>query len=291
MNILVIGGTRYFGLPMVEKLLRRGDRVTIATRGLAPDPFGARVERLKLDLTEEESVRSALRGREYDAVIDKMGYCSNEMKWMLESLRCRRFVHMSTAGVYRLDHFGIREEEFDGSRGELVWCGRRELSYDDVKRNAERALCQVFNGVNWASLRVPFVLGENDYTRRLRFYVEHVQEEKPMYVDNLNARFCVAERDEVSDLLILLADGDYRGALNGCSNGVISIAEILAYLEKRTGKRAVLTEDGESAPYNGTRDNSLCTDRAKALGFRFREVHEWIFRLLDHCLTGGIEER
>ena len=39
-NILVIGGTRYIGKLLVQRLLRAGHRVTIATRGYAPDPFG-----------------------------------------------------------------------------------------------------------------------------------------------------------------------------------------------------------------------------------------------------------
>lgn len=33
MNILVIGGTRYFGIHMVNKLLEQGHDITIATRG------------------------------------------------------------------------------------------------------------------------------------------------------------------------------------------------------------------------------------------------------------------
>ena len=33
MKILVIGGTRYFGIHMVNKLLEQGHAVTIATRG------------------------------------------------------------------------------------------------------------------------------------------------------------------------------------------------------------------------------------------------------------------
>lgn len=33
MNILVIGGTRYFGIHMVNKLLEQGHNITIATRG------------------------------------------------------------------------------------------------------------------------------------------------------------------------------------------------------------------------------------------------------------------
>ena len=46
MNILVIGGTRFFGIPMVDKLLEAGHDVTIATRGLSPDSFGGRVKRI-----------------------------------------------------------------------------------------------------------------------------------------------------------------------------------------------------------------------------------------------------
>lgn len=40
MNILVIGGTRFFGIHMVNELLTAGYDVTIATRGKASDSFG-----------------------------------------------------------------------------------------------------------------------------------------------------------------------------------------------------------------------------------------------------------
>ena len=33
MRVLVLGGTRYFGIPMVKELLARGHNVTIAIRG------------------------------------------------------------------------------------------------------------------------------------------------------------------------------------------------------------------------------------------------------------------
>ena len=46
MKILVIGGTRYFGIHMVNKLLEQGHAVTIATRGKTPDSYGDKVERI-----------------------------------------------------------------------------------------------------------------------------------------------------------------------------------------------------------------------------------------------------
>lgn len=62
MNILVIGGTRFFGIHMVKELLENGHDVTIATRGKTPDTFGGKVQRIVLERTNEESVRAALEG-------------------------------------------------------------------------------------------------------------------------------------------------------------------------------------------------------------------------------------
>lgn len=49
MNILVLGGTGFFGKHLVWELLHRGHEVTIATRGRTPDDFGDRVRRLIVD--------------------------------------------------------------------------------------------------------------------------------------------------------------------------------------------------------------------------------------------------
>lgn len=43
MKILVIGGTKFFGIHMVNELLEKGHEVTIATRGLSSDEFGDKV--------------------------------------------------------------------------------------------------------------------------------------------------------------------------------------------------------------------------------------------------------
>ena len=44
MNILVLGGTGFFGKHLVWELLHRGHEVTIATRGRTPDDFGRLVK-------------------------------------------------------------------------------------------------------------------------------------------------------------------------------------------------------------------------------------------------------
>lgn len=120
MKILVIGGTKFFGIHMVNALLERGHDVTIATRGQAKDPFGDKVSRILLDHSDPESMKKALSGKHFDVAIDKIAYCSNDIKYVMDTVSCDRLIYMSSTAIYKLDHMGVTEEEFDGNAGELV---------------------------------------------------------------------------------------------------------------------------------------------------------------------------
>lgn len=284
MNILVIGGTRFFGIPMVNALLEKGHEITIATRGNARDDFGSSVSRIILDRGIAESVKSALAGKHFDVVIDKIAYCSNDIKYMLDVVDCDRYIYMSTTAVYNPLKINTREEDFDAEQKKLVWCNRADGDYGEVKRQAECALCQTYKNVPGVLVRYPFVIGEDDYTNRLRFYVEHVLKGIPMAIDNLDCRMSFIRSDEAGSFLAFLAEKDFSGAINGCSDGTISVGEMIDYIEKKTAKRVVLDRNGEPAPYNGTPEYSINTDRAKALGFSFTDVRDWIFELIDYYI-------
>jgi nucleoside-diphosphate-sugar epimerase len=85
MKIIVLGGTRFFGIHMVNALLDSRHDVTIATRGIASDIYGDKVKRVIFERTNAVSVKNAIGGIYYDIVIDKLAYCSNDinMLWML----------------------------------------------------------------------------------------------------------------------------------------------------------------------------------------------------------------
>lgn len=51
------------GIRLVQELFLNGNRVTVANRGKTADRFGNRIERLKLDLDDPESVKQALNGK------------------------------------------------------------------------------------------------------------------------------------------------------------------------------------------------------------------------------------
>lgn len=281
MKILVIGGTRFFGIPMVEELLKKGHEVTIATRGMTPDSFEDKVKRITLDHTDFFSMKKVLEGLHFDVAIDKVAYCSNDVKYAMESLSCDKYIYMSSTAIYNLNHKDVREEEFDGATGILKWCDRTDASYSEVKKQAEYALWQKYSDKNWIAVRYPYVVGPDDYTKRLLFYVKNTMEGTPMYIDNMDAQMSFIRSDEAGRFIAYLVDKNYNGAVNGCSYGTISLREILDYVEKKTGKKAIMESTGEAAPYNGTVSHSVNIDRAAELEFQFSNIEEWIYELID----------
>ena len=286
MNILMLGGTRFFGKHAVRALLSRGHEVTIGTRGQTSDEFGDRVRRIALDRHDPQSLRRNLSDRHFDAIVDNLCYCSNDVKYLLDAADCDRYVMTSTTAVYD-KHWHTAESEFDPLQKPLVWCDRPAFPYDEVKRQAECALFQRYPQVPSVAARFPFVIGPDDYTQRLRFYVTHALHGVPMHVDNAGRQMGFVRSDEAGALLAFLAESDFHGAVNGSSPQTISIREVLDYVREQTGCAAILSDDGEAAPYNGENEYSIDISRAEELGFRFTPLKEWIYDLLDRYIAEG----
>lgn len=284
MKILVLGGTRFFGIHMVNDLIKKGHEVTIATRGISPDDYGDSVSRICFERTDEDSIKAVIAGTHYDVIIDKIAYSSNDIRKIMETADYDKYIYMSSTAVYDPKHINTVEDDFDGKGGELIWCDRKDYPYDVTKRQAEYALWQKYPEKNWIAVRYPFVIGKDDYTKRLYFYVEHVMKQLPMKVDNIDSQMSFIRSDEAGKFMSFLVDKDIKGAVNGSSKGTVSIREILDYLEKETGFKAVLSEDGDPAPYNEEAEYSINTDKAESLGFNFTDLNDWIYGLIDYYI-------
>ena len=288
MNILVLSGTRFFGIHIVKSLLKRGHEVTVATRGYKEDEFGASVNRIHVDRLDAWAMKQAFINQHYDVVYDNICYCSNDLKAVLEAVSCDRFILMSTTAVYELHNHTV-EEDFKPEEKELIWCDRDAFPYGEVKRLAECALRKGYVQQKAVAVRYPYVIGKDDYTARLKFYIEHVMQEIPMNVDNLNNQMSFIGSCEAGDFLAYLADQEYTGAINGCNEGTISLHEIINYVEEKTGKKAQYSLTGDEAPYNGTPEYSIDTHKARGLGYSFTDVKDWIYELIDFYIDTSNE--
>lgn len=285
MDIIIAGGTRYFGIPMVKKLIQDGHNITIATRGLTNDGFGDSVSRIVFDRSDEQSVQNAAFNKYYDVVIDKIAYSSNDIKRLLDHIDCGKYILMSSSAVYDNIHKDTAEHDFLPHNYAFKWCERTDYDYAEVKRQAECALALHYPNCNSVFVRYPVVIGKNDYTNRLRFYVDSIRNQIPIFVDDLHSRISFIHEDEAGLFLAYLVLCDVNGAINGCSHGDISVCEIVSYIEKKTGKKAIFSPDGKPAPYNGYPEfATLNTNKAIKTGFHFSDINSWFFEILDYYI-------
>ena len=281
MNILVFGGTRFIGKHLVQSLILQGCSVTIATRGIAQDDFGDNVHRIVVERTDVESLQRNIPSINYDIVFDSLAYCSNDVKYLLDTIHCKIYIQISSASVYTCLHNDTKETSFDASKKDLTYCNRSEFPYDEIKRQAECAIVQGYPHISSAMVRFPFVIGIDDYTKRLYFYVDHIVNQKPMFIDNLNAKMAFVRSDEAGKFLHFLANSSFNGAINAASEQAICIAEIVEYVKAKTGKSPIYSDSGETAPYNGAEDYYLNIDKSKNIGFSFTPLLNWIYDLID----------
>lgn len=286
MNILIIGGTRFFGRHLIAELLKQGHSVTIATRGLMPDNFGdnRNLNRVRVDRCDYSAMKTTFKDKSYDVVIDDIAYSSNDVKSALDNIKCGRYILVSSVSVYCNEHLELGEDEFNPLKHELKWCVRNDYPYDEVKRQAEAALFQSYGDVPSCAVRFPYVIGKDDYTRRLFFYADSIAGEKEIFIDNISSEQAFINSDEAGRFLAFLAESQLTGIFNAASSGTVSIGELVEYIEKKVGKSLKNVPDGEAAPYNGGLSYSLNTSRAESYGWKPEKLRDYFFKLIDSYL-------
>ena len=99
MDLLLIGGTRFFGRHLAELALAAGHRVTLFHRGRTGADVLPRAERV---LGDRDGGLGVLAGRRFDAVVDLCGYVPRVVRASAEALRdaCGRYLFVSSISVY-----------------------------------------------------------------------------------------------------------------------------------------------------------------------------------------------
>lgn len=110
LRILIIGGTVFLGRHLAETALQLGHTVTLFNRGRSgPDLFPA-VEKLRGDRRAGDL--AALRGHDWDAVIDTCGYIPREVRQTAEFLadQVDHYTFISTLSVYSDENTPYQDE-------------------------------------------------------------------------------------------------------------------------------------------------------------------------------------
>lgn len=178
---LVLGGTRFIGRATVEEFQDAGYHVTTFTRGNRPDPFADAkdVDHITGDRTDNDAIRDLVDRVEPDVVIDCIAYHPNEVRTTTEVFDdVEAYVYVSSSGVYPDDHNPKREDETPlrpcspeqaTDDSQATYANRKAEGDREVVRAAER-------GVPAMSVRPCLVYGPHDYTERLDYWIDRIQQ-------------------------------------------------------------------------------------------------------------------
>ncbi|QHW31668.1 NAD-dependent epimerase/dehydratase family protein [Paenibacillus rhizovicinus] len=287
-KIIVLGGTRFFGRKLVDRLLEAGDEVTIVTRGGLPNPFGDRVKHIQADRNDSAALQAAMGDEAYDVVYDNICYLPQEAEEAVKLFagRCGKYVVTSTLSVYPFGGPRNTEAMFDARRYELPVSYPADINYGEGKRLVEAVLLQKAP-FPVAAARFPIVLGTEDYTRRLHFHVEHIMRGQPIGIPVPDAPLSFILADEAAEFLDWLGRSSAEGSYNACSAGDITPGEIVKLIEQAAGKEAVVrheTDEADSSPFGVPGAWQMDTAKAEADGFVFRELNDWLPQLIGQLV-------
>ncbi|MFE2586734.1 NAD-dependent epimerase/dehydratase family protein [Streptomyces sp. NPDC059378] len=282
-DVLVIGGNRYFGKRLIDRLLAAGDRVTVLNRGSAPPPAGA--VHLVADRDDERALAEALDGRVFDAVVDQVCYSPRQAAIARRVLsgRTRRYVMTSTVEVYEHQDSptAVTEDAVDPCEvavdPELPWDEPEFLDahYGEGKRQAEAVLAAA-PAFPYTAVRVAHVLGgEDDFTGRLAHYADRLRTGEPITVPATNHPATYIHVEEIADFLFWAVGQDFTGPVNAASHGTLTTDEIVAHIPGGPA-RFQEVEAGEVSPFSFFRSYGMDNSRATRLGFAFTDARQWL---------------
>ncbi|WP_154647367.1 hypothetical protein [Kurthia massiliensis] len=185
----------------------------------------------------------------------------------------------STMAVYEANGICHTETDFDSMHYDYNLTA--QPPYGKAKRQAE-AVFKVRTKFPVAIARFPIVMGEDDYTERLQFYVTYIQQQQPFAMAHLEAEMSFILAEEAASFLQWLAT--QTGAWNATANGTISMSTLLQLIESVTCERAIVTTEGDS-PYNIPKSWYISNDKATAVGFSFSSLDVWLRLSIAHLAT------
>ncbi|MGE8205788.1 NAD(P)H-binding protein [Heyndrickxia sp. NPDC080065] len=286
---LVLGGTRFFGVKLVQSLLDNGVSVTVAIRGNTPIPFSDQVDTIQFDRNDVESFHTAFEGREWDIVFDQICYSSIDARNAIDVFenKTKKYIFTSTLSVYDIVDRELNENDFDPYTYPIKYEEQDDVTYQEGKRQAEAVFFQK-SPFPVVTVRFPIVLGENDYTQRMIYYIDKVINEETIYLRNLEASISFINEDEAGKFLSWISSTDFQGPINTCTNGTVTLKEFIAYIEEATGKKAkveISQEDDKQTPYAIPSTWTMSNQKATDLGFQFQDLHVWLPELIRNSIS------
>lgn len=234
MNILIIGGTRFQGRYLVNKLLEAGHRVTVFHRGnhLIEARNGL------VDFIGDRNIPADLAGltkQEFDACIDTCAYFPAQIALLADFIKTRHYCLISSVYVY-VDQDAILQEEAPLSR--IPGGPGLELTpnnYGALKALCEEEALKCF-GNTCLSIRPSIIIGIGDHTERLLFWMRFIAvHRKRLDIAGRNPVIQLVDVRDIAQFTTTCVEHSRQGKVNVCGDP-ISLSALVDTIEVISGR-------------------------------------------------------
>tara|TARA_B110000967_G_C18864355_1_gene551864 strand:+ start:560 stop:1573 length:1014 start_codon:yes stop_codon:yes gene_type:complete len=305
-DILVLGGTRYFGRSIVEEMLAAGHRVTIFTRGNLKPNFLSEVTHIIGDRMDFPLFRELFENKYFDAVIDNIGYLPAVMEETLNVFKGKVGVYIYTSSIstYCVDEFKpslqryherdtLKEEDYKAVPGKIVDINSVE-AYCIGKNQCESKLMQN-KSLPYVILRPPLVIGPDDHSRNLYFFMQRILDGGPILLPQHAKQnlLHIYEKDLARAYPKLLEKESYwNQAYNITGEEVLTAEEYLGFIANHLEKKLFITyfpqAELDTIYYIQPFEFNLISDTSKIqenIGVELTPFKKWMSETIDWYLN------
>lgn len=310
LDILILGGTGFIGPHEINYARARGHNITMFNRGKTAPGMFPDIEAL---IGDRDDRLEALKGRDWDAVIDNSGFYPRHARLSVELLHGHvdHYMFVSSISVYG-DALTVDDNEFTAPYATMDDPTDESDSIYGRTYGARKALCEqeitkVF-GDKAINIRPGIITGTGDPTERLRHWLVRMQAGNEILVpgqEDLPVQYIDAS-DMTAWMVRMLEDGG-SGPYNAVgAEEPYRARPLLEGIRDATGSKSELTwvdwewlrneqpDIGGYAPWYGNGPipfMQVNNDRALATGLTFRPIEntakDMIANLSEHTVPEG----
>ena len=169
LRVLLFGGTGFLGPHFVEALRAGGHQVTLFNRGKSNPGLFADLETL---IGDRDGKLDALKGRDWDVVIDDSGYVPRHVKLSADLLRdhVRHYIFVSSISVYgTFPKPGLDEDDAVATPPDAKVEEVTGETYAGLKAGCEQIVESTY-GSRSTIVRPHYVVGPGDSTDRFTYW-------------------------------------------------------------------------------------------------------------------------
>ena len=310
LRVLIFGGTGFLGPHFVQALQAGGHQITLFNRGRSNPGLFKDLETL---IGDRDGKLDALKGRDWDVVIDDSGYVPRQVKLSAELLKdhVQHYLFISSISVYgTFPKPGLNEDDKVAEPPDAKVEEVTNETYPGLKAGCEQVVTSIY-GSRSTVVRPHYVVGPGDSTDRFTYWVARIARGGQVLAPGSASD--PLQYIDVRDLAAFVrhcAEQRPAGRFNACTPpGAHTMGELMETGKRVSGSNATfvwanaefiqkngMMEKGEIPiwlPSSGPLSGALLVSSARAVqqGLRFRDLATTVRDTLDWHNKRPAEQR